>query len=94
MTDYEGKILQIVHNGVSIKDLLHPDFVAKLEDEFEGITVNPITIHFVLEKEGQIPSQIRLFHKNRLQINSKDLIVDVSDTADLDSIVNSIDVVK
>lgn len=94
MAEYEGKILQIIYDGVTIKDLLHPDFVSKLEEEFKDVSINPINLHFVLEKEGQIPNQIRLAHKNRLQIDSKELIVDVSNTEDLDFIVNSINVVK
>ena len=92
--EYDGKILQILNEGVSLKELLHPKFVEKIEDEFENKNINPINLTFILETEDGLPIQITLLHKTHFQRKEKKLIIDVDESEYLDSMVKSVNEMK
>lgn len=94
MVDFEGQILQILNEGVTLKELLHPNFVNKLDEEFKDATVTPINITLALEKEDDIPTSITLVHRHKDDTKHKKFIIDVDDPSDLKGIFNSVNVVK
>lgn len=94
MADYDGKILQVLHEGLTVKDLLHPSFISKLEETFENKIITPISLNFIVEEENKPATQIVVFHKNSIQTKNNQLIIDIDDPLVLDDIVESVNVVK
>lgn len=92
--DYDGKVLQILNEGVSLKELLHPKFVETIDDEFENMNIYPVNLTFILERENEIPVQITLLHKNHLQRKEKKLIIDVDEAEYLEIMVKSVNEMK
>lgn len=90
MNNYNDKILQILKEGIQIEKLLNPNLVEELDNEFKDKTITPIKLSFIIEEEQKAARLVTLIHKNNLQANNKQLIIDVENPDDLDSIVNCI----
>ncbi|WP_304094626.1 hypothetical protein [Methanobrevibacter ruminantium] len=94
MANYDGKILQILHDGLTVKDLLNPSFLSKLDEVFDNKKITPVSLNLIVEEENKPITQIALFHKTSIQTKNKQLIIDIDDPKILDGIVSSVDVVK
>ncbi len=90
MNDYNGKILQIINEGIKIEDLLNSNLITEIGNEFKDKKITPIKLLFIVEEEQKAARLITLIHKNHLQTNNKQLIIDVEDPEDLDLIVNCV----
>ena len=90
MENFNGKILQVINEGITIKDLLNTNLIKKIDEEFENANVTPIRLTFIIEEEQKAAKLINLVHKNDLQTKNKQLIVDVEDPNDLRPIINCI----
>ncbi|WP_298535285.1 hypothetical protein [uncultured Methanobrevibacter sp.] len=90
MNDYNGKILQIINEGIKIEDLLNSNLITEIGNEFKDKKITPIKLLFIVEEEQKAARLITLIHKNHLQTNNRQLIIDVEDPEDLDLIVNCV----
>lgn len=90
MNDYNGKILQIINEGIKIEDLLNSNLIMEIGNEFKDKKITPIKLLFIVEEEQKAARLITLIHKNHLQTNNRQLIIDVEDPEDLDLIVNCV----
>lgn len=94
MAEFNEEILQILIEGITLKELLHPNFVTKIKEEFEEESVDPIKINFIVETKNDIPRSITLLHKNSKQKLDKKLVIDVDNSEDLPKILKAIKEVK
>ncbi len=90
MNDYNGKILQIINEGTKIEELLNYNLIKEISNEFKEKKITPIKLLFIVEEEQKAARLITLIHKNNLQTNKRQLIIDVEDPEDLDLIVNCV----
>lgn len=94
MNNYNGKILQIINEGIKIEELLDSNLIKELSYEFKDKNITPIKLLFIVEEEQKAARLITLIHKNHLQTNNNEMIIDVEDPEDLDLIVNCINNLK
>jgi hypothetical protein len=69
--------LRVLQNDVSLKEVFNPDFLKKLEENFDNLEIIPIGIAFVL-KDGEINADmINISYRNDEEIDSNTVLIDV-----------------
>lgn len=84
------EVLQVREKEVSINDVIDKEVLKRLNDEFEGYSVNSVHIVFSLEKEEIVEGRLILAHAKQEHTNDKICTFDVDEPEFLEKFIRSI----
>lgn len=88
MKEYDENVLQVIKDDFSLQDVLHPNFIKKLKENFEDDEFIPIKLIFISKNQ---PKSLTLFYPNHRHTKNKKLVVDVDFPEDLDKLYSALD---
>ena len=72
------KLLRILKEGVSLKDIFKEEFLNKLDENFDNVDIFPVGVAFILKNEEITEDMINLTYRNDEDINNNIILIDVN----------------
>lgn len=88
MKEYNEKILQVIKDEFLLQEVLHPNFIKKIKENFGDDEIIPINLSLVSKNQ---PKMLTLSHPTHRHTENKELVVDVDFPEDLDKLYSSLD---
>ena len=88
MKEYDGNVLQAIKEDFSLQDVLHPNFIEKLIENFGDEEFSLIKMIFISKNQ---PKTLTLFYPTHRHTKDKKLVVDVDVPEDLDKLYFALD---